>query len=494
MTGLRVADGLDSALLLARAIRMVSAGTAKLGLPAKPPTDWPGSPKSSAGPGAPHDSVGVAGRKTGAKKSPPAQQQQGQQQRSRRSTGARSGSATNDAEAAAALAAARSSIGSRSIDSVDSVGLMTTEGDPGTELDDVKELQEAERLLAVKHQKYRRQCAQNPPEPDRRAEHSSLVAAIWEDFAHVMRDPPDTEAEEAALARHQGNVAQLGDGPLWWNSVAAQNHAAQMRSSWVKEELSTVHGPGGGPGRSGNAGLRGKAFQRETFDLSLHSWKHEDSRKVKGPHKKRDVQALQGHGTLTGDALQSYLGELCSVADSYSAAQEDLVHKAAQVMPMRQLRAAGTSHEREFAASTHYHDDISSALKNAMTRTSSIGGGAFLGGNHGDCQSLRCALTMFFSASAQVLQISSSRTCKQCAHPNACGQSTSTRRCQGCQSRTPVQRLVLPVAAAPPRARAVGVATRRLTWGRLCTSLALRRGLIGCDCRRRGYSARTPAL
>ena len=494
------ADGLKSALLVARATRMVSVGTAELGLPMKPPTDRPGTPKSGAGPDAPHDSVGVAGRKTAAKKSAPAQRRPGQQQQQQhphRNTGALFGSATNDVEAAGATSAARSSVGLRSIEGVDSVGLVTMEGEPGTELDDVKELQEAERLLAVKHQKYRRQCAQNPPEPERRAEHSSLVAAIWDDFAHVMRDPPDTEAEEAALVRHRGNAAQLGDGPLWWNSVAAQNHAAQMRSSWVKDELSTVHGPGGGPGRTGNAGLRGKAFQRETFDLSLHSWKHEDSRKVKGRHKKRDVRALQGHGTLTGDALQSYLSELCDVRDSYCAAQEELLHKAAQVTPMRQLRAAGTSHEREFSASTHYHDDLSSAVKNAMTRTSSIAGGALFGGeggrgDHGGCQSLRRALTVLSSSLAQGLQINSSRTCKQCVHPNACDQNTSTRHCQSSQTRTPVQRL-LPVLAVLLR-RTVGVATRRLTWDRLCISLALRWDLIGCDCRHRGYSARMPAL
>ena len=173
-----------------------------------------------------------------------------------------------------------------------------------------------------------------------------------------MRDPPDTDAEEAALARHSGSAAELGDGPLWWNSVAAQNHAAQMRSSWVKEELSKVHGPGGGPGRTGNSGMRGTAFQREVFDISHHAWKHDDSRKVKGRHKKRDVKSLKGQGTLTGEALENYMGALCNVRDGYYAAGEELVHKAAQVTPMRQLRATGTHHEREFAASTHRHDDV----------------------------------------------------------------------------------------------------------------------------------------
>jgi hypothetical protein len=344
---------------------MVAVGTAQVGLPDKPPTEWPGSPKSSAGPGAPRGSVGVTGKALAPKKAPPQQQQQAPQQR--QSTGAASADATRtladgDAESQGAA--------------VDAAAGNMTEGDPGTELDDVRELQEAERLLAVKHQKYVRECAQQPAAPERRTEPSSLVAAIWEDFAHVMRDPPDTDAEEAALARHSGSAAELGDGPLWWNSVAAQNHAAQMRSSWVKEELSKVHGPGGGPGRTGNSGMRGTAFQREVFDISHHAWKHDDSRKVKGRHKKRDVKSLKGQGTLTGEALENYMGALCNVRDGYYAAGEELVHKAAQVTPMRQLRATGTHHEREFAASTHRHDDVGTAVKNAMTRTSSIGGGA----------------------------------------------------------------------------------------------------------------------
>ena len=47
-------------------------------------------------------------------------------------------------------------------------------------------------------------------------------------------------------------------------------------------------------------------------------------------------------------------------------------------MPLRQLRAYNgavpTSHEREFKASTHIHDSVETAVKNALTRTSSIGG------------------------------------------------------------------------------------------------------------------------
>lgn len=91
----------------------------------------------------------------------------------------------------------------------------------------------SERLRAVTDA---RECAQQPV-PSSSASHrggSSLVAAIWQDFAHVMRAPPDPAAEEAALARHAGKHAQLGDGPLWWNSVAAQNHAAQSKPARVQ--------------------------------------------------------------------------------------------------------------------------------------------------------------------------------------------------------------------------------------------------------------------
>lgn len=68
-----------------------------------------------------------------------------------------------------------------------------------------------------------------------------------------------------------------------------------------------------------------------------------------------------------------------AVTDGYYKAQEDLIEKAAQVVPLRQLRAYNgaepTSHLREFKASTHIHDSVETAVKNGLTRSSAIGGG-----------------------------------------------------------------------------------------------------------------------
>ena len=89
---------------------------------------------------------------------------------------------------------------------------------------------------------------------------------------------------------------------------------------------------GGGPGRTGNSNMTGIAFQRESFDISHHAWKHDDSRNAKGRHKKRDVKTLSGHGTITGEALQNYMDALGHVRDGYVDAQEELIHKAAQVV------------------------------------------------------------------------------------------------------------------------------------------------------------------
>ena len=90
----------------------------------------------------------------------------------------------------------------------------------------------------MKHQKYVRECAQQPASARASSSGSSLVAAIWEDFAHVMRGPPDPAAEEAALTRHAGNHAELGNGPLWWNSVAAQNRKDCLRCFFAFSRVS----------------------------------------------------------------------------------------------------------------------------------------------------------------------------------------------------------------------------------------------------------------
>ena len=159
----------------------LSAGDATFGLPEQPP---PGSPKSSAGPGAPLGSVGVTGASMLKKKkvsgdgrpSLPGQQQQQPQQQQRKPR------PSNATSAGRSSAAGHSAL------------------DDNEDLEEVKQLREAEQLLALKHQKC--QCTEPVPTTARSpaAFLRDCVRSQMPASARSSRCLPPPRATEAARA------------------------------------------------------------------------------------------------------------------------------------------------------------------------------------------------------------------------------------------------------------------------------------------------------
>ena len=165
--------------------------------------------------------------------------------------------------------------------------------------EDPEEIEREVNMLAAKHLKYAKDCAKNFGALLPSRDGMPPVEAMWESFAHVMREPLDPEqvqppppppppagsAEAAAAAAEPTEVR-----PWLCNTIATQNEAAGLRSEWVGRMTGPGPvGPGGGAGRAGRVHQSGISFQKEMFhsDLELHSWRNKDARQEKKRLKKR---------------------------------------------------------------------------------------------------------------------------------------------------------------------------------------------------------------
>ena len=201
-------------------------------------------------------------------------------------------------------------------------------------------------FMAAKHAKFKRKTAARRGAAPTLASSqlwetddlSEKLIVLWAQLQPLLEEPPANPADDGLPGEVPNPQSKLLSARVErWNSLAAQNHAAQMRDGWIGSQP-LASGPGGGPGRLGNSLQRypvgtgvGDAYTRNTFKGAVDSylWRHADARVSKVQHKKRD-----------STQQKKCVGKFADLRGSYEELHDDVVEAQHSVDPITTIRAA----------------------------------------------------------------------------------------------------------------------------------------------------------